>query len=76
MQTKTLYRYERKPNCVTISTLAPLDVEYTETYRLIADNGKILFKDGVETFCIDTDIVDGWQEKPYHSSHLAQIPIT
>lgn len=65
MQVKTLYRYERKPNCVTISTLKPLDVEYTETYRLVADEGKILFKDGVETFCVDTDIVDGWEEKDY-----------
>ena len=63
MQIKTLYRYERKPNCVTISTEKPLDVESTETYRLIADDGKILFKGDLETVCVDTDIVDGWQEK-------------
>lgn len=65
MQVKTLYRYERKPNCVTISTLAPLDVEYTKTYRLIADEGKILFKGDVETVCVDTDIIEGWEEKEY-----------
>ena len=65
MQVKTLYRYERKPNCVTISTEKPLDVEYTETYRLIADEGKILFKGDVESICVDTDIVDGWEEKEY-----------
>ena len=63
MQVKTLYRYERKPNCVTISTEKPLDVEYTKTYRLIADEGKILVKGDVETCCIDTEIVDGWEEK-------------
>lgn len=65
MQIKTLYRYERKPDCVTVSTEKPLDVEYTETCRLIADEGKILFKDDVETFCVDADIVDGWEEKDY-----------
>lgn len=63
MQVKTLYRYEREPNCVTISTEKPLDVEYTETYRLIADEGKILFKGDVETPCIDAEIVDGWEER-------------
>lgn len=63
MQIKTLYRYEREKNCITISTEKPLDVEYTETYRLIADEGKILFKGDIETPCIDTEIVDGWEEK-------------
>ena len=65
MQVKTLYRYERKPNCVTISTEKPLDAEYTETYRLIADEGKILFKGDVESVCVDTDIIEGWEEKDY-----------
>lgn len=65
MQVKTLYRYEREPGCVTISTEKPLDTECTETHRLIADEGKILFKGDVEAVCIDTDIVDGWEEKDY-----------
>jgi hypothetical protein len=62
MQVKTLYRYERKPNCVTISTLSPLDVEYTETYRLIADEGMILTNGVTETVSVDTDNPNEWQE--------------
>ena len=62
MQVKTLYRYERKPNCVTISTEKPLDAEYTETYRLIADERKILVKDDIMIDCVDTDDVTGWSE--------------
>ena len=74
MQVKILYRYERKPNCVTISTEKPLDVEYTETYRLIADDGKILFKGDVETVCVDTNFIDGWEEKDYIDYQLEEMP--
>ena len=44
MITKTLYRYEREPGCITVSTEQPTNVEYTEIYRLIADEGKVLTK--------------------------------
>ena len=74
MQVKILYRYERKPNCVTISTEKPLDVEYTETYRLIADEGKILFKGDVETVCVDTNFIAGWEEKDYIDYQLEEMP--
>ena len=62
MQVKTLYRYEREPNCVTVSTEKPLDVEYAETYRLIADKGMILTNGATETVSVDTDKPNDWQE--------------
>lgn len=61
MEIKTLYRYEREPNKITVSTEKP-DVEYTEMYRLIADEGKILTNGETETYCIDVDSPDGWTE--------------
>lgn len=63
MQIKTLYRYEREPNRVTVSTEKPTDKEYIEINRLIADEGKILVKGDIETVCVDTETVYGWEEK-------------
>lgn len=62
MQIITLYRYNRADGGVTISPIKP-DVEYTEMVRLVADEGKVMTKDG-ENFitCIDTDTTDGWYE--------------
>lgn len=62
MITKTLYRYEREPGCVTVSTEQPTNVEYTEIYRLIADEGKVLTKGNIVTNCVDTDNTTGWTE--------------
>lgn len=62
MVVKTLYKYQREGGGVTVSPIKP-DCEYSEKYRLIADEGKLLVKDGHEpTPCIDTDDVDGWYE--------------
>lgn len=61
MQIKTLYRYEREPGKVTVATEKP-DAEYTERYRLIADEGKILVNGEVQTTCIDVDSPEGWSE--------------
>ena len=61
MEIKTLYRYEREPNKITVSTEKP-DAEYTEIFRLIADEGKILTDGETETYCIDVDSPDGWTE--------------
>ncbi len=61
MEVKTLYRYEREEGKVTVSTEKP-NCKYTECYRLIADEGKILVNGEVETTCIDVDSTEGWEE--------------
>jgi hypothetical protein len=55
MQIKTLYRITRENGGTTVTPNKPTDTLYTETYRLIADEGMVL-TDGVNTYgCIDTD---------------------
>lgn len=62
MQTITLYRYEREGGGMTVSPVTP-DVEYTELYRLIADEGKALTQDGENLSpCVDVESVEGWYE--------------
>lgn len=62
MQTITLYKYQRADGGTTVSTSKP-NCDYTEMYRLVADEGKALTKDGVGLYpCVDTDTVDGWYE--------------
>ena len=59
---KELYRYERETGKVTHSLEKP-ECDYTIKYRLIADEGKELTKDGENfTNCIDVDSVEGWYE--------------
>ena len=55
MITKTLYRVTRSDGGIDVTPNKPSHSDYTETYRLIADEGKIL-TDGNDTYtCIDTD---------------------
>lgn len=62
-QPVNLYRYHRADGGVTVSPVKPEGVEYTMKLRLIADDGKVLTRDGVETTpCCDVDSVDGWYE--------------
>lgn len=62
MQTITLYRHTREDGGVTVSPVKP-DCEYTEMYRLVADEGKMLTQDGVDLYaCVDVASVDGWYE--------------
>jgi hypothetical protein len=62
MQIINLYRYTRKDGGITVSPNKP-KCEYTEMYRLIADDGKVLTQDGESiTSCIDTETADGWYE--------------
>lgn len=62
MQAITLYRYNRADGGVTISPVKP-DGEYTKMVRLIADEGKVLTKDGVNfTTCTDVESAEGWYE--------------
>jgi hypothetical protein len=62
MQIITLYKYNRADGGVTVSPVKP-EGEYTEMYRLVADEGKALTQDGENlTTCIDTDTPEGWYE--------------
>lgn len=62
MQIITLYRYERENGGVTVSPNKP-DTEYTEMCRLVADEGKLLTSDGVNTTtCADVSTPEGWYE--------------
>lgn len=61
MQIINLYKYHRADGGVTVSPNKP-DCEYTENYRLIADEGKALTNGEIITSCVDTESVDGWYE--------------
>lgn len=61
MQTITLYKYERADGGVTVSPVKP-DCEYTEKYRLVADEGKVITNDVNFYSCVDVDSVEGWHE--------------
>lgn len=56
-----LYKYIRLDGGITVSPVKP-DVEYTEMFRLIADDGKELLKDDFRTYCVDVESTDGWEE--------------
>lgn len=38
------------------------DVDYTTTYRLIADEGYMLVSGDSQTYCVDTDTPSDWDE--------------
>lgn len=61
MQTITLYRYTRPDGGVTVSPVKP-DGDYTEMFRLVADEGMILTDGANEAACIDTDAPGAWSE--------------
>lgn len=61
MQTITLYRYTRPDGGITTSPIKP-DGEYTEMYRLIADEGKTLTDGMTTTTCVDVSSTTGWSE--------------
>lgn len=59
MEIVTLYRYGN----TIVSPVKPEGTEYTELYRMIADDGKVLTQDGIIFApCVDTDCADGWRE--------------
>jgi hypothetical protein len=61
VEKKTLYRYNREGGGVTISTEKP-DVEHTELFRLVADEGMILTDGNTTAVCVDTENVAVWAE--------------
>jgi hypothetical protein len=62
MEIVNLYRYERDGGGITVSPIQP-ETDCTVMYRLIADEGKVLTKDGQNfTVCVDVEEIDGWRE--------------
>ena len=62
MQIVSLYRYIRDDGGVTVSIDKP-ECEYTEEYRLIADEEKMLTLDGKNLCgCVDVKSIEGWYE--------------
>ena len=61
MQTKPLYKYTRADGGVTVSPTKP-DVEYTQMYRLIADEESEITNGQITTTCIDVVSFEGWHD--------------
>ena len=61
MQIIPLYRYIRPKGGITVSPVRP-KCEYTELFRIIADDGCILKYGETVAMCIDTDNSSIWQE--------------
>ena len=60
MRILTLFRYEKEGNII-VSAVNP-DCEYTEKYRLIADDGYELTNGEITAKCIDTYDISEWTE--------------
>lgn len=74
MTVKTLYRYKREDGGITVSPEKP-DCEYTELVRLIADEGKMVTKDGENLFpVIDVNNAEGWYEVDAPVEDFPEIP--
>lgn len=62
MKITTIYRYVRADGGTTVSPDKP-EGKCTELFRIIADEGKAVTKDGENLFCVvDTDSADDWYE--------------
>lgn len=61
MQTITLYRYIRPDGGVTVSPVKP-NCDYTEMFRLVADEGMVLTDGENYSACVDTNKPDVWSE--------------
>jgi hypothetical protein len=61
MKVIPLYKFIRPDGGVTVSPIKP-EGEYSEMFRLVADEGMILKNGDVETTCTDVLSADGWEE--------------
>jgi hypothetical protein len=61
MQIIPLYRYTRPKGGVTVSPIKP-ECEYTELFRLVANDGMALTNGETTTYCVDTGTMEGWAE--------------
>ena len=61
MQKITLYRFNRPDGGVTVSPVKP-ETDYTELFRLVADEGMVLTDGETVTYCTDTENPGAWSE--------------
>ena len=62
MEVVKLYKYQ-DPNGYVVTPVKRAETDEHGGYRLIADEGKALTKDGIELYpAIDTDSVEVWYE--------------
>lgn len=61
MRTVNLYKYV-ETNGTVVTPHARNEEDIPDSYRLIADDGKILKNGEILTYCVDTHTTDGWEE--------------
>lgn len=61
MKITTLYKYNRTDNKTTVSPIKP-DCEYTEMYRLIAEEGGAITDGFIICGCVDTEDTSSWRD--------------
>ena len=61
MRTVNLYKYV-ETNGTVVMPHARNEEDIPNSYRLIADEGKILKNGEILTYCVDTHTTDGWEE--------------
>lgn len=61
MRTVNLYKYV-ETNGTVVTPHARNENDTPDSYRLIADEGKILKNGEILTYCVDTHTTDGWEE--------------
>ena len=61
MKIVRIYKYIRADGGTTVSPVKP-NAEYTEMFRLIADEGKELMNGDIRTLCVDVESTEGWIE--------------
>ena len=64
MRTINLYKYV-ETNGTVITPHVRNEEDTPDSYRLIADEGKILKNGEILTYCVDTHTIDGWKEIDY-----------
>lgn len=73
MQIINLYKYTRSDGGITVSPIQP-ECEYTLMYRLVAEEGKLLTQDGIDTtYCTDVESADGWYEVDAPISEVDEV---
>lgn len=61
MQIIPLYKYDRADGGITVSPVKP-ECEYTEMFRIVADEGMVLTNGDISTSCTDVESLDEWEE--------------
>ena len=73
MEKKILYRIIRADGGIDVTPNKPTEGTYSETYRLIADEGKAL-TDGTDYYmCIDTDFPDKFMEVDVPNTEILRV---